>query len=165
MDLPVSVINGRFKVLDRPEPAPGHCAVCGSVSKPVIDFDMTVDYYGAVLLCTDCIREAFIIMGSLHPELMEPAQVVPLFDPGKHYDMDMVHEYLAASLESTRRLIAILPDSDFSDENAEDLLGTVGADSEPLFRTDDNGAQLNLFQGPDDVPTITGRKARSIFDE
>ena len=93
MDLPVSVINGRFRVTDRPYADPGKCTVCGSVSKPVVDFDMTVDYYGAILLCTDCIREAFILMGHLHPELMAPAQVVPLFDQNSHYDTDMVHEY------------------------------------------------------------------------
>ena len=165
MELPVSVINGRFKVTDRPYADPGKCTVCGSVSKPVVDFDMTVDYYGAILLCSDCIREAFILMGALHPESVEPAQVIPLFDQSNKTDTDMVHEYLAASLESTRRLIAILPDAALLDEYAEVVLDGDSDDAGGETGRDEDDSQLTLFQGPNDLPTITGRTTRSVFDD
>jgi len=162
MELPVSVINGRFKVLDRPYNDPGHCAVCGSVSKPVVDFDMSVDYYGAVLLCADCVREAFILMNTLHPELTAPAQVVPLYD-GNALNAGMVHEYLAASLESTRRLIAVLPDSDLSLEDAVELLEADGDDAGETLGADEISGQLTFFQGPNDIPSPASLSGDSPF--
>lgn len=164
MDLPVSVINGRFKVLERPDPAPGHCAVCGSVSKPVVDFDMTVDYYGAVLLCVDCIREAYVNIGLLHPDLLAPAQATPLFN-GSTLDVGTVHEYLAASLESTRRLIAILPDSDLSVEDDENSSAGTEDDAEQSHGTNADDSESLSIERSYDLPTITGRTVRSIFDD
>jgi hypothetical protein len=104
-------------------------------------------------------------MGHLHPELMAPAQALPLFDGNSQYDTDMVHEYLAASLESTRRLIALLPDTDLSFEDAEELPDGVTGNEGESVGADDDGSQLTLFQGPNDFPPITARTSFSIFDE
>jgi hypothetical protein len=155
MELPVSVINGRFKVLDRPNTPPGHCAVCGSVSKPIVDFDMTVDYYGAIMLCVDCIREAFILIGHMYPDLVAPAQVTPLYD-GSALDVGTIHEYLAASLTATNALIAVLPDSDLSDEDAEDLhrVDQNNADGASGAVTDSDESAGG--KRPYDVPIFTG---------
>lgn len=160
MTLPASVINGRFKVLDRPEPAPGHCAVCGSVSKPVVDFDMTVDYYGAILLCVDCVREAFINLGNLYPALMAPAQVGPLSNAAA-LDVGTVHEYLAASLDATNRLVAILPDADFLDEDAEVISKPDRDNADQSDGANAGGTQLTFFERPDDVSGFT---SRNLFD-
>ena len=62
VELPESVINGRFRVTERPMAAPGKCAVCGAVSRPVVDFGMDVDFYGAVLFCFECILSAHEVM-------------------------------------------------------------------------------------------------------
>jgi len=53
-----SEVNSRFKVLPRPFPNPGKCAVCGGVKTPVVDFGFTVQFYGAVMICTVCLSEA-----------------------------------------------------------------------------------------------------------
>ena len=53
-----SEVNSRFKVLPRPFPNPGKCAVCGGVKTSVVDFGLTVQFYGAVMICTVCLSEA-----------------------------------------------------------------------------------------------------------
>lgn len=51
-------VNSRFRILDSPLIQPGKCAVCGAVDRPVVDFDTTVQLYGAILLCFSCVQEA-----------------------------------------------------------------------------------------------------------
>lgn len=53
-----SPVLERFQLLDKPIAAPGKCAVCGSVSKPVIDFNFNLDWYGAVYFCVECMQSA-----------------------------------------------------------------------------------------------------------
>lgn len=53
-----SPVLERFQLLDKPIAAPGKCAVCGSVSKPVIDFNFNLDWYGAVYFCVECMASA-----------------------------------------------------------------------------------------------------------
>lgn len=48
----------RFKLTLTPLVSPGKCACCGAVNRPVVDFDMTIQFYGAVLLCITCLAEA-----------------------------------------------------------------------------------------------------------
>lgn len=50
--------SSRFRLLDKPTINPGKCAVCGGVETPVIDFGATVQFYGAVMICTTCLAEA-----------------------------------------------------------------------------------------------------------
>ena len=50
--------TSRFKLTNLPLVTPGKCACCGAVDRPVVDFDMTVQFYGAVLLCITCLAEA-----------------------------------------------------------------------------------------------------------
>ena len=37
-------------------PLPGHCVVCGSNQRDCVDIGFTAEYFGAVLICTDCIK-------------------------------------------------------------------------------------------------------------
>ena len=48
----------RFKLTDKPMVSPAKCACCGAVDRPVVDFDMTIQFYGAVLLCVSCLGNA-----------------------------------------------------------------------------------------------------------
>ncbi len=58
-----SPVLERFQLLDKPIAAPGKCAVCGSVSKPVIDFNFNLDWYGAVYFCVECMQSAAKAIG------------------------------------------------------------------------------------------------------
>jgi len=39
-------------------PFPGSCAICGSSRRPCIDFHIDIDYFGTLLICTECILES-----------------------------------------------------------------------------------------------------------
>lgn len=101
VELSDSVINGRFKYLDKPNVLPGNCAVCGSVERPVIDFDASVDGYGAILICGECINAAASLVS-----LVEGAnQVVPL---PNLVNLEALNEYVESALAATNRLHVIL---------------------------------------------------------
>jgi hypothetical protein len=61
-------VNSRFRIMERPEIMPGKCAVCGGVSRPVVDFGLNIQFYGAVMLCVDCVSEAGVRVGMVRPE-------------------------------------------------------------------------------------------------
>lgn len=75
-ELTLSQLNGRFRLLDRPVAAPGKCAVCGVVNKPVIDFNFDLDYYGVVYFCVDCLKAAAQILGLVDGALLARAELV-----------------------------------------------------------------------------------------
>ena len=56
--IPEAKPTDRFKLTNLPLVTPGKCACCGAVNRPVVDFDMTVQFYGAILLCITCLAEA-----------------------------------------------------------------------------------------------------------
>jgi len=43
----------RIVVVDAPPNAPGHCAICGTTSGPMVDFGMFMEFYGYVYFCVD----------------------------------------------------------------------------------------------------------------
>lgn len=53
----------RFQLLPSPVAIPGKCAVCGTSTRPVVDFGMTLEFYGAVYLCETCLTEAARAIG------------------------------------------------------------------------------------------------------
>src|SRR6476469_10518841 len=77
-ELTESQINGRFRVLDRPAALPGKCAVCGNVERPVLDFGLDLDFYGAVVICLECVTSAAEIVGLVPRERLDVAQLVQL---------------------------------------------------------------------------------------
>ncbi len=65
-----SPVLGRIQLLDRPFASPGKCAVCGSVTRPVIDFNFNLDWYGAVYFCVECMADAGRVIGLVPIEEM-----------------------------------------------------------------------------------------------
>jgi len=68
--------SGRFQLVDSPA-SPGKCAVCGysasgenepSNRRQYLDFGMELDFYGAVVICTECLTEVAVGMGYIVPE-------------------------------------------------------------------------------------------------
>lgn len=155
MASPESVINGRFQFLERPAALPGKCAVCGAVDKPVVDFGLTVDYYGAVIFCTDCIREAYGVVENN----VGPAQgtSLPYAPP---IDIEAVNEYLGRTLDATNRLLTLLPDRyfDFSDLDEEPEAESKSNDGVISDAPRPNDAQFEFAfgEGPNDSASISG---------
>ena len=92
LDLPPSPLNSRFTLTPFPVATPGKCAVCGAVDRHVVDFGMTIQFYGAVVFCVTCLTEAAAII-----------QMVPLAD------LSAAEEGLTQSFEEnlvTRNLVA-----------------------------------------------------------
>jgi hypothetical protein len=61
-------VNSRFRIMERPHIMPGKCAVCGGVDRPIVDFGLNIQFYGAVMLCVDCVSEAGVRVGMVRPE-------------------------------------------------------------------------------------------------
>lgn len=53
----------RFQFLERPVAAPSKCVVCGGYDRPVVDFGVSIQWYGAIVICTDCVGEAGRVVG------------------------------------------------------------------------------------------------------
>lgn len=66
--------NARFQRTEVPLVSPGICVVCGSATKPVIDFRANVNFYGAILMCVECIAEASALAGMVRRQHLEAAQ-------------------------------------------------------------------------------------------
>lgn len=157
VELPESVINGRFKYSERPMASPGKCAVCGAVDKPVIDFGMDLDFYGAVLMCTECIRGAAEVAGLYEGAATATAQVVPPF----HYlDVGALNEYLARTNVATTALNSILADyvghRQMDDESAEEYSTIHGKATAGPDSVDESSTTVSLSEGPISVPASSG---------
>lgn len=128
VELPESILNGRFKYLERPSALPGKCAVCGRVDVPVLDFGLDVDYFGAVVICVDDIRAALQV-ADLY-ETSVPAPVVPPID---FLDVEAANEYLAranASIGALNSILANLSRPSVVDAEPAEKLPTLFDDAE-----------------------------------
>lgn len=76
LELTESQLNGRFKLLPGPATLPGKCSVCGSAKRPVVDFDLYVEFYGAVVICVECFISAAEILDLVPGDKLRLAQLV-----------------------------------------------------------------------------------------
>lgn len=73
-------------------PFPGTCAICGSNRRPCIDYHIDIDYFGTLLVCTECIIE------SIHVEeldLMRRSDAVRLME-----ENDLMKRQLAMAVDA-----------------------------------------------------------------
>jgi hypothetical protein len=67
--------SSRFQLLPTPLVAPGKCAICGAIDRPVIDFGMTIQFYGTVYICAEnCLHEAALGIGMVDKSELIEAQ-------------------------------------------------------------------------------------------
>lgn len=156
MVLPDSVVNGRFKSFERPNVAPGKCAVCGAVNKPVVDFGMTLDYYGAVQLCGDCISEAYLLLAATFPASVRQSQVVPLLSNTHLVDAGAINEYVSRSLDNISRLGIILSGIDIpTTEDAARVSADDSGDNAGAVESDEASDEPANEPRPYDIPEPT----------
>lgn len=161
VELPESMINGRFKYLERPAALPGKCAVCGRVDVPVLDFGLDVDYFGAVYICVDDMRAALQVADTY--ETSAPAPVVP---PISYLDVEAINEYVTrsnASVGALNSILATISASSVVDaettEKPPTLFDSAESESKP-----DITAESSIFgsEGPFGVSTDQ-RDERNVF--
>lgn len=163
--LPESVINGRFQYSDRPNVLPGKCAVCGSVERPVIDFGMQLDFYGAVLLCTTCILEAASLIAKVEgaTPVVSPFVILP--------DSGTINEYVHNAVDSINRLNNVLDYFGFKSAGPQDAIPgeskDEGISSTAESKSDTTAPQDNYLpfdEGPTSVSTSGSDESSRFFD-
>lgn len=51
-------VLGRVQIVDAPPAAPGHCAICGTTTGPMVDIGLNLEFYGVVYFCVEnCLVE------------------------------------------------------------------------------------------------------------
>lgn len=131
-ELSESLLNGRFQLLERPTVLPGSCAVCGSVERPVVDFQATVEWYGAILICTDCILAAAHLVSAANSVAAQDSDNSVLI----FADVEAINEYVRRASDSVNRLSILLDHIGFDDkvkreETSTDDKFDDGADEKP----------------------------------
>jgi hypothetical protein len=144
VELPDSVINGRFQYLDRPNVLPGHCAVCGSVERPVIDFGMSLDGYGAVLLCVECLQTAVSLVAMV--EGASPVVSPHIIKP----DAGTINEYITASLSAVNSLNVVLSYFGFDASPIQDAV--VGESKDEGLPSTTESEPESIIEPSPDVP-------------
>ena len=165
VELPPSLASGRFQIQQRPVTAPGNCSVCGSVERPVLDFGTTIDYYGAVLLCTHCIESAHALMVTVGViEAGASAGAVPLLSDQNLLNAGSINEYVLRATDSIDRLRSILAYVTVPVPDAEELPVVDAEQSgelpDAVSGNDSAFDELINESRPDDVPSDSG----SIFN-
>lgn len=154
-------VNSRVKILDVPVMAPGVCALCGSATKPVVDFGKSLDWYGAVYFCVeDCLREISEAMGyipvakfeELHDEYRKSqiayAQLLKKYESVSNALSDVLSNNHSSNISNDNTLDDVVPvveessvnvesndDSVRGSEEAEQSIGLEGSDD--LFDSSD----------------------------
>lgn len=161
VELPESVINGRFKYLEKPAALPGKCAVCGAVDKPVIDFGLDLDYYGVVYFCCECMKAASLVV-----ELFEGTTTAPVVPPLNFLDVEAVNEYVTRATASVAALNAVLAPVHSSLVDAETTEESDGIHDEAErgnVETDEPSDSISVSERPSSVSASSSNAAGDPF--
>lgn len=154
----------RFKPLAAPIARPGHCFLCRSINGPFIDPGLSIQWEGAVIICTNCIIEMHRQLGlesKINQEEFDLARAAARIDgirEGTEKTLEAIRDFVDA------RSIAVA--SGISDdsvanslEDADRVSEVDGSDesSDRNARVDDkSGSEPASQQGPDDLSITTG---------
>lgn len=161
-ELTLSDINGRFQVLQRPKALPGNCCVCGAVNKPVVDFGLSLDWYGAVYICVEDLQAAARIVGMVDRQTLIQAELVqrPIIPEKEITDgfladlTNLFNDYIGG-LSNLRNLSASV-NSEVPDGNSEGTHEDSGSDIKASDSTPRD-------EGPPGLSSSNGNEFR-IFD-
>lgn len=114
-------------------PIPGTCSVCGFDLRGMIDFGITVEYFGAVLVCVECIKElanceeAGLMLVSDADSLRKENTFLAIRDMHINTARESLKDGLVAVVDSFNRTVDDLDSSNVS------LIKEPEPDSESLF--------------------------------
>ena len=151
-----AILNSRFKLLERPVRLPASCAVCGAVDRPVIDFNLDLDFYGTVNICVECLREAADIAGILDDTDKSQSQAAPLLP----IDYEGFNEFIRSMGNALDRINLIIPDHVISlVVSKEDDTRVAGSDEDVIpepQRDDESRDESAVSEGPNDSSGALG---------
>ena len=93
-------LQAKFQLTKAPA-QPQSCAACGVSAKgynEFVDFNLSLDFYGAVIFCTDCAKEIAATVGFVDPDTIETFEDV--LD-----DARAANERQAAELELLKNVV------------------------------------------------------------
>lgn len=143
----VSDGSGRIFVVTEP-PLPATCVVCrrsanGAVK--FIDFNLQLDYYGAVVFCEDCIKESLHVLDFIPTEKLQ--EVIEALTRTVE-ELEVVKDERDKYKSALDGLSFIRPDLNplvVDDGNeSEDSVESVGAESEPESNPDGSDSSGGL---------------------
>lgn len=132
--------QSRYQILNTPVLAPGVCFTCGASDsehgRVYIDFGKQIDWYGAVYLCSECIREVAEAIGFIPVDKFNN-----LYDDNKK--LQILVDQANKSLENIRNVYADLfagrvdVPSSFDDVSSTDSTDATTVDE--ILRIDVSG--------------------------
>jgi hypothetical protein len=126
--------TGRFKCIPVGVAAsPNHCACCGSSTRDVIDFGFTAEYYGAVLLCTECVTEAGKTLGmetkkefsAVFDELNDEISKTGL-------RLELIENYISRTKADYDKLLRDIDNCSYPVNNVTNISPYIGVEVVPL---------------------------------
>jgi hypothetical protein len=137
--------NSRFQVVEPGSAAlPANCAVCGSIRRPLVDFGMTLDFYGAVYICTECMADGAKAMGYQDEEKLRLEEQLHAAVAG----LDKASRRMVAGLSELHNIVS----TTIADANSIiDPAGVVFKEpsSSPDTSDDGDGKEAELAVGQD----------------
>ena len=154
--------TSRFQLTEVPLVSPGKCAVCGSATKPVVDFGMTIQFYGAVLMCVECLSEASARIGMVPRSELEACEA----RLSQSFQDELNQRSLRVITDEQYELLSVAFASIFasdvsaSDSSSSMVLGQAAETDVPAFIID---ADFNLVEPDDSEPAIRPVTKNSNF--
>lgn len=143
LDFLSAPLNSRFQTYPSPVSSPGKCAVCGAVDRPVVDFGMDIQFYGAVMFCFECMASA-----------ARTIDMVP------RSELVTAEESLTQSFKQQidqRDLVAV------NRERYTTILMAVSGLSDLLLSASSNSDDLVAVQTEQEQPSLFDNDAESVF--
>ena len=135
LDFLPAPLNSRFQTYSSPMSSPGKCSVCGAVDRPVVDFGVTIQYYGAVVFCFVCMTEAARVID------MVPRSELTTAEEGLTQSFNSVLDKKELVAISRERYSTIL----MAISGLSDLLFSASASSDDLVGGEAREEQPSLF--------------------
>lgn len=165
------VVRSRFSLSARPFAAPGKCAVCGAVDRPVVDFGLDLDEYGVVYFCVSCLTQVAHDNLDMVPasDLRTTQSIVEELQNKLNLSAGTLDDYLEgisnlhdAYLRNINELIGV-PDAEIDGKSTEVHESSSGGeqgeirDSVTIEPTPDGSISI---EGPVSIPTDSGNESR-----
>lgn len=161
----------KFKIVPAPIQVPGTCSSCGSSStedRDYIDFDLTLDFYGVVYICTFCFSECANAVGYISPE-----QARALEAQREYYALQVANFYTkdkalndAINLLRESGLFDLVdgPAGISNEVPATGVNEVINADNSGINEGEPNLNKQDSKQGPPDLPATGIDEFDGAFD-
>jgi hypothetical protein len=151
--------QSRIQVFNAPIAAPGVCFLCGSAggsdNRKFIDFGKQIEWFGAVYLCTECLREASEAMGYIQKSIFERLYTEHRQLEIKHAQLQRHNEVISDALGS---YVGVS-----SSDSVDSVIDTVPAISLPEPHVEHESKNVDSISEAREHPSVEGPD--DLFDD